>query len=192
MNVYDFDGTVYRGDSTVDFFRAMLVRHPSVILGIPGFAVAYLKYKRRKVKKTELKEHFFRFLRRIPDIDGEVRSFWDRNEKKINGWYLSQRRDDDVIISASPEFLLSEICKRLGTGHLIASRVDRKSGKFTGENCYGPEKVKRFELMCREASIDPQIDEFYSDSDSDSDMAKLAKQAYFVLGTEIKPWSFKE
>ena len=33
IDVYDFDGTIYDGDSTVDFTRFCLRRHPGVLAG---------------------------------------------------------------------------------------------------------------------------------------------------------------
>ena len=35
MNIYDFDGTIYNGDSTIDFWLFTLKRHPSALLMIP-------------------------------------------------------------------------------------------------------------------------------------------------------------
>lgn len=35
MNVYDFDGTIYDGDSSVDFFLYALKRMPSLIRYAP-------------------------------------------------------------------------------------------------------------------------------------------------------------
>ena len=35
IDVYDFDGTIYDGDSTVDFTRFCLRRHPAVLAGLP-------------------------------------------------------------------------------------------------------------------------------------------------------------
>lgn len=35
IDVYDFDGTIYDGDSTVDFTRFCLRRHPGVLAGLP-------------------------------------------------------------------------------------------------------------------------------------------------------------
>ena len=32
MNVYDFDKTIYRGDSTMDFWRYCLKRYPKAVL----------------------------------------------------------------------------------------------------------------------------------------------------------------
>ena len=36
IDVYDFDGTIYDGDSTVDFTRFCLRRHPAVLAGLAG------------------------------------------------------------------------------------------------------------------------------------------------------------
>lgn len=40
---------------------------------------------------------------------------------------------DDVIISASPEILLTEICRRLGIKYLIASKVENNREVLWGE-----------------------------------------------------------
>ena len=36
MNVYDFDNTIYRGDSSVDFFRHCAVKYPRTLLSAVG------------------------------------------------------------------------------------------------------------------------------------------------------------
>ncbi len=101
--------------------------------------------------------------------------------KFTKGWYLNQNANSDVVISASPEFLLQSICNRLGVS-LIASKVDPSTGQFTVKNCHGQEKVKRFtELYPNET-----IDEFYTDSKSDYPFAALAKKVYLVKKRSIK------
>lgn len=184
MNVYDFDGTIYRGDSSVDFFLYCLKRHRQLIKYIPKFVIVVIHYKCGKLSKTHLKEVFFSFLADLPDTSVEIASFWDLHLKNISSWYLLQRLPDDLIISASPEFLLSEACKRLGISFLIASEVDLHSGLFLMPNCRGSEKVKRFQA---EFSTIP-IDNFYSDSiDADAPLAKLAKRAWLVCNNSIQP-----
>ena len=131
-----------------------------------------------------MKQVFFAFVKKIPDIDGEVKRFWDKKENKIYAWYLEQRREDDVIISASPEFLLGDICSRLGLPTPIASRVDKKSGAFDGKNCHDTEKVARF----RELYGDAKVAKFYSDSRSDTPMAQIADEAFFIRGGKVEPW----
>ena len=69
---------------------------------------------------------------------------------------------------------------------LIASRVDKRTGWTLGENNQNEEKVLRFE---REYP-NTQVDEFYSDSLSDTPMAKLANRAFLVKGSELLPWPF--
>ena len=184
MNVYDFDGTMYRGDSSVDFYLFSLRRHPSVIALWPRQVAAFFRYKARKCDKTEMKTVFFSYLQKIPDIDSEVVLFWNSHEKKIYPWYREQKRDDDTVISASPEFLLGEMMKRLELAAPIGSRVDKKSGRFLGANCHDKEKVVRF----REAHGEAEIDEFYSDSRSDAPLAALAKRAYFIRKGKPEPW----
>ena len=184
MNAYDFDGTIYKGDSSVDFYLFTLRRHPSVLTLLPKQAAAFFRFKRRKCDKTAMKQVFFGFVKKIPDIDREVSVFWDKKQKKIYGWYLEQKRADDVIISASPEFLLGEICRRLELAPPIGSPVDKKTGEFCGKNCHDTEKAVRFHASHGQA----EIEEFYSDSRSDTPMAELAKRAFFVSKHRPEPW----
>lgn len=184
MNVYDFDGTVYDGDSTLDFYRFCMKRHKKILLRLPGAALKALSYKSGRCTLTQFKEYFYRFLRDVPSIDREVKLFWRCSMKKIMPWYLKQRSENDVIISASPYFLLMIPCRRLGAKTLIASDVDRLTGKYSGENCKGEEKVRLF----REKFPDAVIDEFYSDSGSDEPMARLARKAYMIRDGKIYKW----
>ena len=85
--------------------------------------------------------------------------------------------------SASPEFLVRIPAQKLGV-RLLASRVDKHTGKTDGENCHGAEKVRRL----HEAYPDVEIAEFYSDSRSDSPLAELAEHAYLVHGQTRTPW----
>ena len=109
--------------------------------------------------------------------------FLGKNNNKIKEFYLKQKKDDDIIISASPEFLLKPICDELGV-NLIASNFDKKTGKLIGNNCYGDEKVCRL----KELGIE-QCDEFYSDSKSDEPMMKIAKKAFLVKKNVINNWT---
>ena len=183
MNVYDFDKTIYNGDSAIDFYLYSLRKKPAIIRYIPHQVVGFLSYACKRIDKTKLKAYFFSFLQGV-DVCSLAEDFWKSNDKKIYKWYLDQQKKDDVIISASPEFLLQPICKKLNVKFLIASKVDYKTGAFLSDNCRGEEKVTRF-LECFKQN---QIDSFYSDSKSDLPMAKLAKQSYFVSNGEIFEW----
>lgn len=185
MNVYDFDGTVYRGDSTADLYFFCLRRTPGMLKLLPSLTAAFVKYRAGRIDKTEFKEVMYRFLTLQGNVEKTVTLFWKTHRKNLKQWYLEQKCPDDLIISASPEFLLRPICEELGIA-LIASQVDPKTGKHTGKNCRDEEKVRRF----YEKFPDGVIDEFYSDSHADDPLAKIAKKAFFVRGDRRLPWKF--
>jgi len=184
MNVYDFDKTIYNGDSTLDFYMFSLKKKPSLIKYLPIQIMGFIKYMLGICPKLEFKEKFYSFLKGINDTDKFVNEFWDKNQNKIKQWYKNSQKDDDLIISASPTFLLSEICRRVGINYLIASEVNKKTGVCEGKNCYGEEKVVRL----KEAFKDHKIDEFYSDSLSDAPLSLLAQKRYIVNGNDIVVW----
>lgn len=184
MNVYDFDKTIYDGDSTVDFYLHCIKKHPDIILCLPRQLIGVIKFKLKIIEKTQFKEEFYCFFSKIEDIDADLRVFWDKNQYKIRNWYKEQQQLDDLVISASPEFILREICDRIGINNLIASKVDKKSGKYVGLNCYGAEKLRRYRLEYDEVLID----KFYSDSRSDSSLAEYAREAFLVKENKIKKW----
>lgn len=183
MNVYDFDETIYHGDSTRDFYFFCLGENKKILKYLPMQGYYFVKFALGIITKTKFKENFYRFLKSIPDIDEAVLKFWQSHEKNIKGWYLKQKREDDLIISASPEFLLTPICEKLGI-KVIASRVDKFNGKTEGENCWGEEKVVRFN-----AFGGGEIEEFYSDSYSDTPLALLAKKAFLVKGDILEEFN---
>ena len=181
MNVYDFDKTIYPGDSTVEFYRFCRKKKPTLLwrYGMEQL-FGFVYYGMGGVSKTALKEFFFSFLRGIPDVEVWVTEFWSTRMDNMAPWLQDVQRPGDLVISASPEFLLKPVCEKLGL-ELIASRVNPRTGKFDGENCHDEEKVRRY----RERYGDTSVENFYSDSLSDLPMAKIAVNAWFV--TDGKP-----
>lgn len=183
MNVYDFDHTIYPGDSTLDFWRFCLRRHPAAALSLPRAVLYGIGFKAGLCGREAFKACFYRFLRRIPDVEGTAAAFWRENLSKVYSWYLDRKRADDLIISASPEFLILPACRLLGVRG-IASPVSPETGELLGPNCRGEEKVTRLRREYPEGSVD----EFFSDSRSDAPLAGLAKRAYLVQKGNRLPW----
>ena len=173
MNVYDFDDTIFRGDSTRAFWAYCLKRAPGLARFLPRQCAAAVRYALGRTAKEAFKEAFFSFLQGVPDADAWAEDFWRTHERRFRPWYLAQKQPDDLVVSASPEFLLAPACRRLGIRPPIASRVDARTGRYTGLNCKGAEKVSRF----REQYPDAEIGQFYSDSRSDAPLAHLARRA---------------
>ena len=184
MNVFDFDNTIYRGDSTADFILYNIKKQPSLSVYILRFACAYCFYKLRLTSKTKAKQVLFRMFGKVPSMEDRLRDFWADHMRNIKNWYPGLHRDDDVVISASPEFLILPACRTLNISHVMGSPVDMHTGTYTGSNCSGSEKPLRF----RERYLDAVIENFFSDSLSDSPMAEISLQAYLVKGDNFFPW----
>ena len=166
------------------FFLYCLKHHTQAVLRVfPGIVSASLKYMCKKIRTKTLKEKLFSFLVYIPEPEKTVERFWEDHYHGIGEWYLKQKKDDDLIITASPYFLVSVAGKRLGV-RVIGTQMDIRNGIITGENCHDSEKVLRFQ----EAFPNEEIQEFYSDSYSDSPMAVLARKAFLVKKGKLLPW----
>ena len=185
MNVYDFDNTVFTPDSSACFLLFCLRHHPRAVLNaVPLTAeavVLYLKHGKKDAK--QLKQALFSFLNRLDNVEAIVDEFWECHTDHLEAWYLEQKQPDDLIISASPEFLLRPMTDRLGV-RLIATRMSPYTGQIKGRNCRGEEKVRRF----LEVYTADSVDRFYSDSLMDSPMAALAKEAFLVKDGICLPW----
>lgn len=187
MNVYDFDQTIFYPDSSFCFLVYCLKKYPAAFLPeLPGAVLLGVGRLAGAAGTQRLKEKLFSFVRRVPDIDAELAEFWREHEKNLQSWYLAQKREDDVIISASPDFLVRPAAEKLGV-RLIATPMDRHTGKITGTNCHDREKVRRF----REEYPDARVDEFYSDSLHDAPMAAIAGRAFLVKRGAPAPWPGK-
>ena len=184
MNVYDFDQTIFNPDSSYCFVRYCLRRFPRAVLpSLPQAAGKGMLCLIHQADTRSLKEQVFSFLQNLDNVEEIVSEFWSDHFSGIAPWYLRQRKPDDLIISASPEFLLRPVAEELGVS-LIATRMDRYTGRIIGNNCHDAEKVCRF---LREYP-DVTVDTFYSDSLSDSPMAWFAREAFLVRDGQLQPW----
>lgn len=185
MNVYDFDDTIFVPDCSFCFLQYCLRHYPRAACKmLPASLWQFILYlKDGKSDAKKLKEALFSFLNRIDNVERVVDEFWEEHFDRIEPWYLTQKRDDDLVISASPDFLLRPATDRLGIA-LIATPMNPYTGKIQGKNCHDQEKTRRFLELYPEENIE----NFYSDSLSDTPMARMAEQAWFVKDHEILPW----
>lgn len=186
VNLLDFDNTIYKGDSSTDFFFYSLSKRPIILITIPRIIISGIKYKLGIINKTRLKEANFAFLKYI-DVDKYVESFWETHEQYIKDFYINTNHESDIIVSASPEFLLTPICKKLKVKDLIASKVDKHTGLFDGLNCHDEEKVKRLNQKYKNI----KVINAYSDSKSDIPILKLAENSFYIKGEKIIPTDIK-
>ena len=144
MNVYDFDNTIYDGESVVDFFFFYCKKDKSLIRHIPSLIYALIKYKKGQVTiegaLAKYGEAVGEYYRNNPTMQQDMVDFWDTHMHKIKPFYKEIQSDDDLIISGSPEFSLDIICKRLGIKRYIgrsecSNQVTRSSYRHGKSLC---------------------------------------------------------
>ena len=179
VKVFDFDNTIYRGESSVDFSFYMIRHNKKILRYVPTILFSLAGYKLCLMKKEKLTSVINDFLEGV--LDGKtfpaayVKPFWETHERKLDGKMLQQIGSDDIIITASPVFLIAGIREKLNTEKIIGSEVDFEQKKVIWFN-FGDNKVKRF----RELYGDRKIDVFYTDSDNDKDMMKISREVFIV------------
>ncbi len=185
MRVFDFDNTIYDGESGFDIFLHFFKKDPKgVAKFVPKFIKGFVKYKRHLITIEEVKREYAapikEYFKRIDNIQDEFEKFWDVNEKKIKPFYYKIKNEDDIIVSACPYCLLSVITNRLGVKNVISTELDAKTGEI-GEICYHDNKVKMFKKVYGDA----EIDEFYTDSMSDKPLMDISKTVFLVDGEKL-------
>lgn len=186
IDIYDFDGTIVPFDSGSLFAVYCLLHYPYLFLLLPFAApvllIALLLMLMKIISFTDFKKLCFLFVPFIP-LKKAVNGFWNKHENEVHKWFADRKRYA-VVISASPDFLLEEIQKRLGFEKLICTRHNRKTGAIIGENCRDEEKVKRLYLEFDKNEI--HVIDVYSDSlKHDGPIFSLANgKCYHIVKSE--------
>lgn len=184
VDLFDFDKTVYRGDCSFDFYIYCLRYRPQIARFLPVQLWHWALYWLGAEDRVSVRSTFFHFLKEVDNVERHTQKFWQKNRHKITFPHSDQRHDiARIIISASPEFLLSPLAKEIDAKLIIATQVDMRSGKLTSSYCYGHEKVVRFLAEARDATVRAA----YSDSLSDLPMLQLADKAYIVRRHKVIP-----
>lgn len=189
VDIYDFDKTMVPFDTGSLFWFYCMLRYPWIILLWPYQFIGGLLLALRIYNLTKVKRIFFSFVHFIP-LDKARKKFWDKHEKDVFEWARKENRERfTVVISASPDFLLEDIAKRIGIDCLICTKHSPKNSAVIGLNCKGEEKVRRF----REIYPDAQVITVYSDSlKSDRPIFSLGQNCFHIVNGERIPFVYSE
>ncbi len=185
MKVFDFDNTIYDGESTVDFLLFCIRDNKKLAIYLPSIIKAGILYKLNLLDVDSLSKTVEKINKGImqskEDKDRLVEAFWIKNSKKLKKEILELVSKDDIIITSSPTILMDGIKDKLPVKDIIGSiyNLDKCELEFL---CMGENKVKAF-LVKYPNQI---IDEFYTDSKIDTPFMKLSKRNFLVKGKKIK------
>lgn len=182
LDLYDFDGTIYDGDSGVDLILFAIKKRPVVIFHLISSIWIVILFLLKLRKKEEMKNKLFGFLKYFPDTDKFVSEFWECHEHKIKDfWTEKKSHKNDVIISASGRFWLEPIAEKYKVKDLFATDIDPHTGIVIGNNCHGKEKVKIF----REKYPKAHIMKMYTDSKNDLPLVEVAEEGILVKRNKL-------
>ena len=184
--VFDFDGTLYSGDSFIDFCLFYYQKKPLRIWYVIIQGWGFVRWKTRRITTTQFKSIFVGFLR--ADSEAEIlriaHLFWSKNRKfkvQILNEFYKWKKEDVVltIVSASPYLFLYPIAAQLGADVILATALlPAKNRHLILENCRGEIKINRlkdyfgpYELLAA-----------YSDHEDDIPLLIMAHAGYFVTG----------
>ena len=186
MRVYDFDGTIYDGESLFDLYLFSVRYEPRALRFIAPVIRYAAKYKLGRASFEQMERgvcglcgDYLHLMSGSVDLERLVEAFWERNMKRIKPWY--EPRPDDVILTASFDLTVGEACRRIGVDCVVGSVIDQGTMSVEYLN-FNVNKPKRLRELYGE---DVVVDEFYTDSRFDQPMIDIAKRAYMVKGDKV-------
>ena len=76
-DLYDFDKTIFNGESGTYFYLYELRRHPRFLLNIPRHMVTLIRFALGKISTEKFKEAFYSPLSTV-DVEEETKLFWEK------------------------------------------------------------------------------------------------------------------
>jgi phosphatidylglycerophosphatase C len=183
--VFDFDGTIYKGDTTKDFcwyfYRKKPLRSYYLLIQL----TCWLLWRLKLLTTTQFKSSFIQFLNRVEEeqIASLLSSFWEEKKSLVHAnlvLEISRLKKEGahvVVVSASPELFIKTFCLSLGVDTVFGSELKVVNNKYSLLiNCRGEEKLKRI----KRAFTDFEIIAAYSDNKDDDVLLKMAKNGCWV------------
>lgn len=87
MRVFDFDNTIYKGESVFDFYLFSIRYNPAVAKYVPIVFFNLIKYKLGKTTMQDLekavKKYASSYLNAFDNKEEIIRAFWDKHITNI-------------------------------------------------------------------------------------------------------------
>jgi len=182
--LFDFDGTLSWPDSNVAFARYCMRHSIRPWLFLPMFGVCAIAriFNRRG---CWWREHMRRFLT-SDMVKRYVPGFVREHIRNRFGWAVEQVAKERamghkvLLISATPEYLISHLVRDMKFDAVIGSRVESDRPWKYKLCCWGENKVIVMDEWAKKNKLIPHVVRAYSDSKSDLPMMNLADEKIWI------------
>lgn len=188
VDLYDFDKTVVPFDSALRYWLFCMVHCPWILILFPLQFVWGIMMLTKIISVYTCKRWCFLFINLI-DNKKMVEKYWDKYENQVYDWFKKENRSRDaVLISASPDFIIEEIAKRLDVEYIICTR-HKTNGVMIGKVCRKEEKVARL----NEILPDVEVFDVYSDNlDHDRYIFRLGKRCFLANNGKLEEFNYSD
>ncbi|MBS1949082.1 MAG: haloacid dehalogenase-like hydrolase [Bacteroidetes bacterium] len=186
---FDFDGTITAKDSLLELIKY----HKGIFLFCFGFllnAPFLIAYKLKVIRNSTAKQIVLRFFfhgtplssfqLKCDEFSLEKLPLLIRPKALVEIKKLKELNTEIVIVSASAKNWLQQWADETGV-KLICTNLEVKdeklTGRISGENCHGKEKVKRIKALYDLSCYDEIY--CYGDSAGDRPMLSLATVSFY-------------
>ena len=189
LYLFDFDGTITKKDSFIDFFvQTFGYRHLLIVIIKNLPKVLSLIIRRDLGKLKEFLTSIFLIKKNEVVLfklgNDYLNNHFDElmNSVAVEEILRLQKNKENtlLIVSASLDLWLSHFAKKLKV-KLICTQLEYKNETFTGnfktKNCKGPEKVSRIKQVLSLEDFNEII--VYGDSDGDKEMLQLGTKTFY-------------
>ena len=189
LALFDFDGTITRGDTFRPFLR-YAVRPPRVVVGLVPFVPVAVAYQLGLLSARQARPiaSRFTFIGESADTVRDIgrryaadvlpRTIRPRALERIR-WHQEQG-DTVVVVSASLDAYLAPWCDSIGVER-ISTELEERNGRLTGRYCQGDCSGSTKTRLIRERydlNRYPVI-YAYGDTEDDRQMLELAHRRYY-------------
>ncbi|MBX2966258.1 MAG: HAD-IB family hydrolase [Cyclobacteriaceae bacterium] len=189
LALFDFDGTITTQDSLKKF---LLYYHslPKVIIGLIILSPALISYLLKIISNNTAKQILLQWFFKSESLhtfntkcnqfaQNEIPKILRKEAIDCINFHIANG-DTVVVVTASPENWVAPWCDQLNIS-CIGTRLNvhnnSLTGKFEGENCYGPEKARRIKALFNLKEFSEII--AYGDSRGDKEIFGLSTKHYY-------------
>ncbi|MGN1208364.1 MAG: UbiA family prenyltransferase [Christensenellales bacterium] len=181
-NLYDFDKTIFKKDSSFIFYFYLLSRKPWLFFHLIGLCFMKILNVFKIISIEKFKEYTFSIFKHFKNKEQVLQAFVQKNKNKFAKFYCEQKNVDDVICTASPEFLVKALMQTINKDAIVVgSKISFETLKYAdGEkNCKGANKIEMLKKHFKQQQISCQ--NAYSDSLSDIYMFDIAQNGFLIV-----------